>query len=77
MFYIIKRIKRLIYRFDFFNNIRIHDIIFIIHFEFVIDFKKKLYKRRRSSLSIIIIDEKNKYQMKKFVRKRRIKRKRD
>ena len=60
-FRVIEYIERLVYRLDFFDNMRIHDIIFIVYLEFVINFDDDFYKRRRFSSSIVIIDGKNEY----------------
>ena len=37
---------------------KIHDVIFITHLKSVIDFIKDLYRRRRLSTFVIVIDEK-------------------
>ena len=42
-FRISKRIERLIYRFDLLNNMKIHDIVFIIHLKFIINLILNFY----------------------------------
>ena len=55
-FRILKCIDRLIYRLKLFNNIRIHDVIFVIHLKPVIDSIKDPYQRRRLFSSTIVIN---------------------
>ena len=58
-------------------NIKIHDIIFIIHLKPVIDFIENSYRRRRLLTLIIVIDEEKKYEIEKLLTKRIIKRERE
>lgn len=73
-FGILKRINRLIYRFKLLNNMRIYDIIFVTYLKSIIDSIKDFYKRRYLTLSIIVINNQNKYHIKKLIYKRRIQR---
>lgn len=71
-FRILKRIGRLIYYFELFDNMRIHDVISVTHLKSVIDSTKNSYQRRRSSSSTIMIDNQNEYHVEKLIRKKRI-----
>ena len=53
---------------------KIHDVIFIIHLKSIIDFIKDLYRRRRLLTFVIVIDDKEKYEIEKLLKKRIIKR---
>ena len=57
-------------------NIKIYDVIFITHLKSVIDSAKDLYWRRRLLTSVVLIDDKKKYEIEKLLKKRIIKRKR-
>ena len=69
LFKILERIKRLIYRLKLFINMKIYNVIFIAHLKSTIDFIENLYRRRRLSISIVVIDEKKKYEIEKLLRK--------
>ena len=56
---------------------KIHNVIFIAHLKPSINFIKNPYRRRRLLISAVIIDEKEKYEIEKLLKKRTIKRKRE
>ena len=60
-----------------FINIKIHDVIFIVHLKSIIDSAKDLYRRRRLSIAVVVIDEEEKYEIEKLLKKRIVKRKRE
>ena len=72
-----KRINRLVYRLELSNNIRIYNIVFIAYLESTINSANDSYKRRRSSPLAIVVNSEEKYQIKRLIRKRRIRRNRD
>ena len=74
---IFERINRLVYRLDLSKNIRIYDIVFITHLKPATYSFEDSYKRRRSPPSAVIVDNKKKYQVKRLIRKRRIRRGRE
>ena len=49
-------------------NIKIHDVIFIIHLKSIIDFIKNLYRRRRLLISIVIINNKKNIKSRNYSR---------
>lgn len=53
---------------------RIHDIIFIAYLKPVINLIENLYKRRYNFSFAIIIDNEKKYQIKRLIQKKRIRR---
>ena len=69
-FKILKRIERLIYKLKLSLNIRIHDVVFVAYLKPVIDLDKDSYRRRRLLASIIIVEDKEKYEVEKLLRKR-------
>ena len=52
-------------------------MIFITHLKSFIDFIENSYRRRRLLIFIVVIDEKEKYEIEKLLKKRTIKRKRE
>ena len=76
-FKIFKRIERLIYRVKLPANMKIHNVIFITHLKPVTDPVKDSYRRRRLSTFVVIIDEEEKYEIEKMLKKRIIKRGRE
>ena len=77
LFKILKRIERLTYRLKLLVNIKIHNVIFITHLKPFIDSAEDLYRRRRLSTLIIIIDGEEEYEIEKLLKKRTIKRERE
>ena len=73
-FKILERIERLIYRLKLPVNIKIHDVIFITHLKLTIDLAEDSYRRRRLSISAVIIDDEKEYEIEKLLKKRIIKR---
>ena len=69
LFKILERIERLAYRMKLFVNMKIHDVIFITHLKPAIDSIEDLYRRRRLLTFIIVIDEEEKYEIEKLLRK--------
>ena len=65
-----KRIERLIYRLKLLFIIRIHDVISIMHLEFVIIVILNSYERHFIVLSFIIIDNEEEYEIERLIRKR-------
>ena len=55
---------------------KIHNVISIAHLKPFIDSAKDSYRRRRLSIFVIVIDEEEKYEIEKLLKKRIIKRKR-
>ena len=66
-----KRIKRFVYRFKLSRIMKIHDVIFIIHFKLIIDFISNSYKRYFIVLLSIIINNEKKYKIEYLIKKRR------
>ena len=60
-----------------FINIKIHDVISIAHLKPIIDSIEDSYLRRRLLISAVVIDEKEKYEIEKLLKKRIIKRERE
>ena len=60
-----------------FINIKIYDVIFIIHLKPITNFIKNLYRRRYLLIFIVVIDDEKKYEIEKLLKKRIIKRKRE
>ena len=58
-------------------NIKIHNVIFIVHLKSIIDFAENLYRRRRLLIFIIIVDDEKEYKIEKLLKKRIIKRERE
>ena len=58
-------------------NIKIHNVISITHLKSIIDFVENLYRRRRLSAFVIVIDEEKKYEIEKLLKKQIIKRERE
>ena len=56
---------------------KIHDVIFIVHLKPIIDSVENLYRRRRLSAFVIVIDDEKEYEIEKLLKKRIIKRKRE
>ena len=56
---------------------RIYNLISIIYLKFIINPVNNSYLRRYSLSLVIIIDEKKKYQIKRLLRKKRIRRDRN
>ena len=76
LFKILERTERLTYRLKLFINIKIHNVISIIHLKPFIDFIEDSYRRRRLLIFVVVIDEEEKYKIEKLLKKRIIKRKR-
>lgn len=76
-FRVIKCIDHLAYRLELLNNMRIYDVIFIVYLKFVIDPIENFYKRQRNFSFVVIIDSEKKYQVKRLIRKKRIRRDRE
>ena len=55
-FKIIERIGKLAYRLDFPNNMKIHDVISLAHFEPAIKFRYDPYRRYRPFTPAVVID---------------------
>ena len=55
-FKMVKRIGKLTYRFEFPENMKIHDVIFIAYFEPATDFVQNLYHRYRQFPPVVIIN---------------------
>ena len=75
-FKITKRISKLAYRLKLSNNIRIYNVIFVAMLKLLLT-KSNLYRRRLLFSDVVIIDNKDKYVIKKLIRKRRIRRDRE
>ena len=60
-----------------FVNIKIYDVIFIIHLKSITDSIENLYRRRRLFIFIIVIDDEKKHKIEKLLEKRIIKRARE
>ena len=76
-FKIFERIEHLAYRMKLSTNMKIHDVIFIAHLKSTIDFAEDSYRRRRLSTFVVVINEEEKYEIEKLLRKRIIKRGRE
>ena len=76
-FKILERIEHLIYRLKLSINMKIHNVISIAHLKSVIDFAENSYRRRRLSISVIVIDGEKEYEIEKLLRKRIVKRERE
>lgn len=74
-FKIVERIKRFVYRLKLLLNMRIHDVISVVYLESAIDSVENLYQRCRLLASAVIIEKKEKYEIKKLLKKRNIRRK--
>ena len=76
-FKILERIERLIYRMKLPANMKIHNVIFITHLKPVIDPAEDLYRKRRLSVSVVIVDDEKEYEIEKLLKKRIVKRGRE
>ena len=76
-FPVIERIGRLTYRLRLSPIMKIHDVISVPHLEPVTDPAKDPYQRRRPSMSAVVIDGEEKYQVEKLLQKRRVRRGRE
>ena len=65
-----ERIRCLAYRFKLFFIIRIYNIILVVYLELVINLALDLYSRSAIILLVIIINNYNKYKIKRLIRKR-------
>ena len=65
-----KRIERLIYRFKLLFIIKIHNIILVMHLEFVIIVNSNSYKRYFIISFFVIVDNEKKYEIERLIKKR-------
>lgn len=77
LFKVLKRIEHFIYRLKLLINLKIHDMIFVAHLKSVIDSVDDSYRQRRLLVLIVIMNDEEKYEIEKLLRKRTIKRERD
>ena len=76
-FKIFERIERLTYRLKLPINMKIHNVIFIIHLKPTTDPAEDSYRRRRLLIFIVIIDDEKEYEIEKLLKKRTVKRERE
>ena len=76
-FKILERIGRLIYRMKLPANMKIHNVISITHLKPVIDPAEDPYRKRRLSVSVVIVDDEKEYEIEKLLKKRIVKRERE
>ena len=70
-FWITKWINNFVYQLNLFVIWRIHNVLFITHFEFAIFFNDDFYSRSRSDhLSAIIVDEESEWEIKRLLTKK-------